>query len=417
MIHLFQEIDHLKDSLEPLLSSKAILNFHISLKLNKDIYVYLLSDQINDEIEKFIREHQDLEIKVITKQEQSEEGYYQEIFENPKGSINIKNSRRRLMHLLNEDDNDKNNTSTGSIITFYSYKGGLGRSTTLASFAMSLANGALKQADKLISPQKVVIIDLDLESPGFTNYFLEDVGKPKYHNGVVEYLTDLKYNTNVDINNYMWKVPKEFAGQGEIWVMPAGNLDPDKDTNDFLKNNLRHYLEGLARLDISSPVYLVKQIKEKIIQKIQEIIEPDFILIDSRTGFNDIFGITALQLSDTIVGFFGSGAQTDTGLHFFLNTLLKHPKTKGFIVNAILPEMGWRTLFKSFQQKMEEILKAAPQNGKIPHFPLFKINRNGILENIGIRGEDIRYFQDLILDREFKDYYQLFDKIYASSKQ
>jgi len=51
--------------------------------------------------------------------------------------------------------------------------------------------------------------------------------------------------------------------------------------------------------------------------------EPDVILIDLGTGFNDIFGIIANKLSNTIVGFFGNNTQNKPGLHFFLNTLLR----------------------------------------------------------------------------------------------
>ncbi|MEO0042798.1 MAG: hypothetical protein RL329_2246 [Bacteroidota bacterium] len=418
MIYIFKKIDALKKELEQALSDNFILNFHISLRLNNDISIYILNDDINDPIKSFIKNHQNsnIEIRIITKEEQEEDSFYQDIFKNPQGSVNLKNSRRRFKHLLDEDDSDKQLDAKTSVITFYSYKGGLGRSTTLAAFAMALANGAIEQYGKRISPQKVVIIDFDLEAPGFTNYFLKDEGNPIYHNGLVEYLTDIEYNTDIDINQYLWEVSKEnFAGEGEIWVMPAGNLYPYEDTGDFLKNNLSHYLEGLARLDIASPIYLVQQIKNKIIDKICETIQPDFILIDSRTGFNDIFGITALQLSKTMIGFFGSNAQTQAGLHFFVDTLHKHKHTNAMIVNSILPETAWRNLFKGFQAQIESILSTIQENGAESAWDLLKIRRNPILELIGTSTEDPNYFKDLILKREFGDYNELFDKIYDLS--
>jgi MinD-like ATPase involved in chromosome partitioning or flagellar assembly len=418
MIAVFKKIDLLKIKLEEMVADDFILNFHITLRLNNDIFIYLLSDETNDTIESFIKNHQNsyTEIKVISTDEQIETTFYQEIFKNQQNRINIKSSRRRFMHLLDEDDSDKQIDAKTSVITFYSYKGGLGRSTTLASFAMALANGAVEYYKKTITPQKVVIIDFDLEAPGFTNYFLKEDGSPIYHNGVVEYLTDIEYNTDIDIKQYIWEVSKEnFAGAGEIWVMPAGNLNPDEPTDDFLKNNLSHYLEGLARLDISSPKYLVQQIKSKIIDKICETIQPNFILIDSRTGFNDIFGITALQLSKTMIGFFGSNAQTQAGLHFFVDTLQKHKHTHAMIVNAILPEASWRNLFKGFQAQVEYISKQLQENGDETAWNLLKIRRNPVLELIGTSTEDPNYFKDLILKREFGDYNELFDKIYDLS--
>src|ERR1035441_8165546 len=52
-------------------------------------------------------------------------------------------------------------SSHGQIITFYSYKGGTGRSMALANVAWVLASNR----------QKVLVIDWDLEAPGLHRYF------------------------------------------------------------------------------------------------------------------------------------------------------------------------------------------------------------------------------------------------------
>src|ERR1044072_5884513 len=51
--------------------------------------------------------------------------------------------------------------SQGRIVTFYSYKGGTGRSMALANFAWILA----------ASGKRVLAIDWDLEAPGLHRYF------------------------------------------------------------------------------------------------------------------------------------------------------------------------------------------------------------------------------------------------------
>jgi len=51
--------------------------------------------------------------------------------------------------------------NSGRIVTFYSYKGGTGRSMALANFAWILA----------ASGKKVLVIDWDLEAPGLHRYF------------------------------------------------------------------------------------------------------------------------------------------------------------------------------------------------------------------------------------------------------
>lgn len=419
MIHIFKKIDKIKNELKEILKSNSILNFHISLRLNNELYIYLLCDETNNDVKNFINKYsnENTEIKNISSKEYEEDSYYQDLF---KENINIKDSRRRFVHLLDYTDNLENLDTPCPVITFYSYKGGMGRSTTLASFATALANGAIEYQGKKIEPQKVVIIDCDFEAPGFTNYFLKNPGIPYNQDGIIEYLTDSEFDKDIDIQKYMWEVAKDpFAGNGEIWVMPAGNLNTIYDTEDFLKNSLNHYLEGLARLDIASPMYLMNRIKKDVIDKICEKTNPDFILIDSRTGFNDIFGITALELSKVMIGFFGNNAQTHSGLHFFIDTLLKHQSTESIIVNSILPDSSWRDFFEDFKNDINEIARSIIREKKINdedyNLEPFKIRRNSVLEKIGTTREDKRDFMELITERSFSDYKDLFDKIYDLS--
>src|SRR5262249_16742879 len=53
----------------------------------------------------------------------------------------------------------------GEIITFYSYKGGTGRSMALANVGYILAS------DRARAPRGVLMIDWDLEAPGLHRYF------------------------------------------------------------------------------------------------------------------------------------------------------------------------------------------------------------------------------------------------------
>jgi MinD-like ATPase involved in chromosome partitioning or flagellar assembly len=71
----------------------------------------------------------------------------------------------------------------GSIITFYSYKGGVGRTMALANIATLLASWQ----------RKVLVIDWDLEAPGIENFFFPqaEVAKIQSRAGLVELLTDL----------------------------------------------------------------------------------------------------------------------------------------------------------------------------------------------------------------------------------
>ncbi len=60
----------------------------------------------------------------------------------------------------------------GTLVTFYSYKGGVGRSFALANVGVALAAWGYR----------VLCIDWDLEAPGLSHYFkVTDA-----HNGIVD---------------------------------------------------------------------------------------------------------------------------------------------------------------------------------------------------------------------------------------
>jgi len=92
----------------------------------------------------------------------------------------------------------------GEIITFYSYKGGTGRT-------MALANTACLLAEQ--TRGKVLVIDWDLEAPGLFSYF-EDFCAPECTSaeGLVEYMLeiiDILENSNTkNFNDLFYKIEK-----------------------------------------------------------------------------------------------------------------------------------------------------------------------------------------------------------------
>ncbi|WP_040334062.1 AAA family ATPase [Candidatus Magnetobacterium casense] len=61
--------------------------------------------------------------------------------------------------------------SSGMVITFYSYKGGVGRSFILANVSVLLSKWGYR----------VLCIDWDLEAPGLSHYFAPWNNNPKHH--------------------------------------------------------------------------------------------------------------------------------------------------------------------------------------------------------------------------------------------
>jgi cellulose biosynthesis protein BcsQ len=166
--------------------------------------------------------------------------------------------------------------SKGSIFTFYSYKGGVGRTFALANIGALLSTWGYK----------VLCIDWDLEAPGLQFYFqpwMKEQDRP----GLVEFIqahADGKqpqwqnYITNVQFDNTKTPLLLMKAGQQNatyVQRMQALNWD-----SLYIQHDLGHFLEEI-RADWKQSL--------------------DFILIDSRTGITDIGGICTVQLPDFLV--------------------------------------------------------------------------------------------------------------------
>ena len=307
------------------------------------------------------------------------------------------------------------------IITFYSYKGGMGRTTALVSYAMDLAINKNK---------RVVIVDCDLEAPGYLNFFdlSEHIGlKSGKKNGVVEFISDAQFVTNrdsLDINDYVINVGNDNANKvaynnlSNIWLVPAGNLNESYETEGYGSNksseNRRNYLEGLSRINLANITTIVEDF-QLLFSKLKETIHPDIILLDSRTGFNDIFGTTAFLLSSYVVGFFGFSRQTQPGLMNLLNEYYNPmSQFKLSLVFSILPptkeqaEDSWAEAHK--QEIIEMITRIETDKKDLPFFHY--LHRDPALERIGTGDQaSDEAFVNMVKDNKFRDYSSIFEQI------
>ena len=74
----------------------------------------------------------------------------------------------------------------GKIVTFYSFKGGTGRTMALANVAWILASNGLK----------VLVVDWDLDSPGLHRYFHPFLAPAKVAatTGIIELITEYTWD-------------------------------------------------------------------------------------------------------------------------------------------------------------------------------------------------------------------------------
>lgn len=436
MIHVID----LAKKIQAYLHERDYPDFKIFIRINFSIDVFVFSDyvisaqSIKDDFLKEITEDENneddfyriekdcfnLSFKVIPSDEKNDPFYSNIINFDEKIIIG---PRYRLDSLLNNEAKGiELSTKEIPIITFYSYKGGMGRTTTMVSYAMDLAINQNK---------KVVVIDCDLEAPGYLNFFDLSANQELINgtkNGLVEFMSDSQMlneegKDKLELSDYIVNVgdsakvdDSAFENLKNIWLIPAGNLNMDYEGNGD-ESNLYGYLEGLSKINLSNTEVVVSCFK-LLFKKIKEAYNPDVILLDSRTGFNDIFGTAAFYLSSCVVGFFGFSRQTQPGLINLVNKYYSKENTfKMILVFSILPN-------ETDSQKMEdklysEVNKMIERKGTDEtdqdkkDFPiLFSLHRNHSLEQIGI-GEKPNddAFIKLVKERKFEDFNRIFQYI------
>lgn len=171
-------------------------------------------------------------------------------------------------------------------ITFYSYKGGVGRSLALTNIAMRLS-----QLNK-----KVCIIDFDLDAPGLRFKFLKDYALSQPINkGIVDYIHEFSSKGNLpkQIRDYTIDLIPNDVESEKIQFISAGDIHSPE------------YWKKLSMINWASMFYSKEGQGVKFFldlkAKIETELNPDYLLIDSRTGITDISGITLRILADEIV--------------------------------------------------------------------------------------------------------------------
>ncbi len=183
-------------------------------------------------------------------------------------------------------------TGEGQIITFYSYKGGTGRTMALANVAWILATNG----------KRVLSVDWDLESPGLHKFFhpFLDESTVSATPGVIEIINDYA-SAAVDPGPRSDDWHREFASVERHAVSLEWRF-PDGGKLDFLSagRQNRDYSAAVCSLDWDN-FYdrlgggrFFRAMRDDMKQKY------DYVLIDSRTGLSDVADICTIELPDVL---------------------------------------------------------------------------------------------------------------------
>lgn len=207
----------------------------------------------------------------------------------------------------------------GEVVTFYSYKGGTGRTMALANVACLLAQRA-RRADG----ERVLMIDWDLEAPGLHLYFKDLCTSWSGRGGTPRSLDeapgliDLFERLDADVRS----APRS-ARDGSLDPAPeiVRNLDlapyvvdTDIPSLDLLKaGSFRgDYSRRVNRfqweeLFLRSPA-LIRTLAERLADEYR------YVLVDSRTGLTDTSGICTVLMPEKLVVVFTPNQQSLTGV-------------------------------------------------------------------------------------------------------
>jgi cellulose biosynthesis protein BcsQ len=215
-------------------------------------------------------------------------------------------------------------------IVFYSFKGGVGRTTALTHIAWILAKRG----------RKVLAVDLDLEAPSLSSAFQLSPNPPY---GIVDYFYSHAYGSKEESRISVTEIFSEVRisdAPGRLFIVPTGKLN----------------LDYLARIDDLSTTIATRTSGElwtTFFNEINEQVQPDIILVDSRTGLNKWGAFTLLRAADQAIIFLYPNEQNRQGIELLLDTLAAQIPLQ-FIFSPVYPSEAGLQLVKQHWSTLQE---------------------------------------------------------------
>jgi Mrp family chromosome partitioning ATPase len=272
-------------------------------------------------------------------------------------------------------------------VVFYGVKGGVGRTTALSTLAQEFSS----------QNRRVLVVDLDLESPGVGPTMLGP-RLPRW--GVVDWvIEDGVQQANDELLEGM-QASSPLSRVGPIFVVPAGGTE-----GDYLAKLSRAYLGS----DGEDPDDFGLRL-ERMLEQIEELLCPDVVLLDSRAGLHDLAAVALTRLEPQLTCLFASAAtQTWHGYRLLLSRIKRHPRMRRIreslrVVAALVPETA-RATYKTRVQKLafdvflealydeqqpgqEDVFNFGFEDPSAPHFPLPVHWSRALLEYDPLAGQE-----------------------------
>jgi hypothetical protein len=289
-------------------------------------------------------------------------------------------------------------------ITFYSYKGGVGRSLLVANTAKFLSTIG----------KKVFALDLDLEAPGLQYKF--ELGPSSVRTGLASGLLDLltgfidRGSLPKSLKNYVSDT-KIAADANPICLMRAGTAP----STDYWKQLSRVNWHELFYSPKAEGVPFFLELKERI----RAEFSPDYLLIDARTGLTEMSAVATTLLPDVVVCLALASPEHLEGIRELMRGIERTTKREGSPVRLV-PVISRYPVKKASKDEVTEI-------GEITSF----LNASGENRDNGLKLEEvITLHSEPLLESEellligskygphdiplVRDYLRLFSKIISA---
>ncbi|MGY1496782.1 FxSxx-COOH system tetratricopeptide repeat protein [Streptomyces sp. QTS52] len=257
--------------------------------------------------------------------------------------------------------------SDGQIVTFYSQKGGTGRTMAVANVAWILASNGYH----------VLAADWDVEAPGLHRYFhpFLDAATSAATTGVLNlfsgYVTEWRTRPGTEsaadlrqrlarVLPHAVSVDWTFPDGGSLDYMPAGRQDGEYLTHlmDFSWREFAERFGGARFLEA-----LRHDMKSHY----------DFTLIDSRCGVSDLVGLCTIDLPDVLVNCFNLSSQSIEGAARMARSILRdvHPRPLRILPVAMRVADGRDTRLAAARELVRVSFQELPADSRtgmeVPH--------------------------------------------------
>ena len=180
------------------------------------------------------------------------------------------------------------------VIAFYSYRGGVGRSTALCNVAARMA----------AEGDRVLVIDLDLQAPGASIILGGAEYAGKEVRGIVDEINQARTDSRTP--DFSTCVRSMRLGAKPFWLMPSGRLD-------------QHYPGNAELAELSHLSALDPNFVDQVLNALLEYVSKDafhYVLIDCRPGLSMVSLRAIEKLAESVVVLFGLDRQSLLGVNW-----------------------------------------------------------------------------------------------------